>query len=246
MAIIQSAIGGGHAAAVDAIFTNPNAVGNTILVFAIWDSVADPKTITDTNHNDYTVLHAPVGSGLSLGCFIAQNIVAGANTVAINSGGGGDFMILGVIEDDNIAASPSDQFAFATSSALLLDSGPTSPTTHAKDLIIGWGGNESSGATYTAGAGFAMVQQFSDVPNGQALGIEFMEVTTVGVQEATMTQSGAFGSVMAVIALKRGGSTPGGSKGKGPNIMSTEIFGAEIISPSTTIMGTSRRTRISR
>lgn len=246
MAILQSAINGGHAAAIDAVFTNPNGAGNTILVFAIWDSVADPKTITDTNHNVYTVLHAPVGSGLSLGCFIAQDIAAGANTVAINSGGGGDFMILGVIEDDSIAPSPLDQFAFDTSSALLLDSGPTPATTHAKDLIIGWGGNESSGATYTAGVGFAIVKQFSDVPNGQALGIEFMEVTSTGIQDATMTQSGAFGSVMAVIALKRAGATPGGGTGKRPTVFGTIDFGAEIVSPATSIFGTGKRTGIRR
>lgn len=207
MAIIQSAIASGNAAAVPVTFAIDNVLGNSIIVFTQFNAVADAKTITDTQGNSYAPLHAVTGSGFGLQPFIAQNIKAGPNTVSIHSAGGGDFMILGVIEDDAIANSPLDQFTSNAGSTTAMDSGTTGATTNAIDLIVAWGGNESNTATFTAGAGYAIVRQVGDAVSGQAMAVESKEVIATGTQDATMTQSAALSWEMAIVALKRTVST---------------------------------------
>jgi hypothetical protein len=226
--IRQSAVASGAQSNVSPMtvpFLAANLSGDSILVFVEWYATSVTIAVQDSQGNSYASLHGPdveSTSNIATQVFLAQGIKSGANTVTITPSTSVN-MIACVVEDTSLATTPFDKWAQAQqgggSSTTVLDSGSTGATSQPKDVVYGYGGNTDNNNSFSSGGSYTLVNQIgSSVGGGQSFFVEYLEVSTTGVQDATGTQSiatssGAGGWNMGVIALKRNASPGPGSAG---------------------------------
>lgn len=209
MGVLQSWGTSGHAASIDATSGSSVGAGHSIVVAVAWDSQTEIVSVADDNGNTYSSLQGPnhySGASVSTQYFIAQNVVGGAVVkVTVTDASGSQFMLFIAFEDDALALSPLDKHAGTTGSAsTVLDSGATAATTQALELVIGFGANESgSFGTVTPGTGYTLERTINDSVNGQAVFLEYLEVTSTGTQDATTVSTSPFAWSMDCVTLKR-------------------------------------------
>jgi glucose/arabinose dehydrogenase len=182
-------------------FSNANAAGNLIVVYAIWDNTG-AASISDTKGNAYSSV-APAtrwnNNTWSSQVFYAKNVAGGANTVrATFNTSIRSFGIIYIHEYSGVdTTAPLDVSSAAVGSSTGMDSG-SATTTNANDLIFGAGA--SSHTVTAAGPGFTTRR--TDYANRT----EDKVVSGVGLQSATATQN-AQAWVMHMVAFKAASDT---------------------------------------
>ncbi len=187
---------------VSVTFPSPNAAGNLIVAYVIWDN-SGSVFLSDTRGNTYigAISQAKYsGDRANAQVFYAKNVAGGGNSVtatfatAITS-----FGILYIHEYSGIdQVTAVDVTAAATGSASAMNSGSVM-TLNANDLLFG--AAESGNTVTKAGTGYTS--------RSTAHGNMTMDrrVTATGSYNATATQSGN-AWIMQMVAFRVAGSTP--------------------------------------
>jgi chitodextrinase len=187
---------------VSVTFRSPNAAGNLIVAYAVWDN-SGSVSITDTRGNRYLSAIGPSKYSqdkANAQVFYAKNVAAGANTVtatfqrAISAYG-----TLYVLEYSGVdPTDPIDVTSVASGSSSSMSSG-SAATTSANTLLLGAG--ECNMTVTRAGAGYvARTWDFGNV-------VEDRVVASPGSYSATATQNGS-AWVMQMVAFRAASATP--------------------------------------
>jgi len=183
--------------------------GNTIVVGVerATGAAADNVGISDNRGNLYSFVAAAGGHGV----WIASNVVSGATTLTINSGGGA--VGATISEYSGIApTNPVDQTSATSGYAMVANSGLTNTTAQANELVFGFIGHKF----YQRGPsnGFGQVNTFS-IPGGEFVNLtEDKVVSSTGQYNATDSNNGVSNPFDAVVVTLKLGSavatpTPG-------------------------------------
>lgn len=174
--------------------------GNILIGIAEADVVAaNGITFTDNKGNTWSrVKSNAVAATFDLEIWVAYNITGGAGHIvtATDNGGGVDSLI--IVEEWSGAATVSalDQTTGATGSSTALNSGASSSTTQADEVVIG-AGVVSGNVTMTAGAGYSNLTKVNTTFS--TLAFESKIVSATGAQTATIT-AGTSGSWICQVA----------------------------------------------
>jgi hypothetical protein len=216
VAHVQSALQGGGAGPTSATFSNPNAAGNTIIVYVLASHIfasghADPGytlTVTDTQGNTYTPVQALSVSNNANAwedteIFVAANCKAGPNTVTFTPSGGSPTPPTATsITIAEYTGNPAVYPVVANSGALIFANNITSITVSVStgqpsQVVLLFSGTTISSGAEIPPAGFATRQlQFYD-----------KTIAVASTNPYTLTYSGvASGGLLHGIALTNVGS----------------------------------------
>ena len=182
----------GAAAAADsfALAFSSNVTVGSLLVHSIADdnNAGNTTVVSDSKSNTYaqagTVLTQSTGH---LFIYYAMNAVAGATTVTNNPLGSSANIRLAIHEYAGIAlTSALDQTAGTTGNSSAPNSGNTSATTNAIDLVFGGMTHYSSTQTITPGVTFSEIQEIEDA-SIMPFSTEDKGVVATGAQAANWT-----------------------------------------------------------
>jgi hypothetical protein len=198
------------AANLSKAFTGGNVAGNSIIVIAQWaNSSTVTMSVADSNLNSYASLRGPDSNGADGAggsrsqVWLANNIVAGANTVTITPSANAKMMLI-IIEVQNLAVlSAFDQSNWNDSLTPVgpLTSGPIT-TTQAVELLIAYGGTESQAAAISLGSGWQSIQNTSDGPNSQTFFAEYQVATNINTFTGTANISPNSTYGLGIISLR--------------------------------------------
>jgi hypothetical protein len=200
-----------------AAFASPLTNGSIILVAWEGDGVTSTNvanTPTDTAGNTYVRVSSTLENAtFDLEVWYTLNThTTAANKVTITDTGAGIDSIIAVEEWTGAASvTPVDQQTSATSGAspsTALNSGATSATTNANDLIWVAGAAAISGNHLSLAGSFTNLTQNSTTFSN--LGIASQVVSTTGAQTGVMTVSSSSSWCCAVVAIKEAPATVAG------------------------------------
>ncbi len=160
----SSAVEGSGVGSVSASFGGNNRAGNLILAFVRMSTTTQTVIVSDSMGNVYTEAVAQASQtadGHQVHIFYAKNIVGGANRVTANFSSSNNRPWLAIYEYSGLSTTnPLDQTAHAQASSSVANSGMTSTTSSAKELVFAAAGlpGTYSGAV-TAGTGYIMQRQ---------------------------------------------------------------------------------------
>jgi hypothetical protein len=204
----------GDAATIQATFTNPPTAGNTIIVvvasnnaFGLFGAPTDAATGSNTY---LTAKTQGDTQSSSLGVYYAYNITGGSAHQTVTSSGSSECccnypaMSMVAYEVSGLTSTnPIDQTAASFSSsfsATALNSGNTSTTTQASELIFGAGVGAN---TLSVGSGYSNL--IGTIP--PAIAGETKTVSSTGAYNATFTSSSG-GPWACIVATFKSASPP--------------------------------------
>lgn len=185
-ALVQSQTNTGSASTSTITLPSNITAGNTVLV--AYTGGTFPSTPTDSLGNTY---HLAAGGFFSsygeyLDLFYAYNVTAGACTISITSSS--SWSLIALEYSGLITTNPLDKTHTGQgSSGSTIDSGATTTTTQANELVVGIGGSVQN-RTFTAGSGFG---DLLSVRGSLSLASEDMNISATGTQDATFTVNGS-------------------------------------------------------
>jgi hypothetical protein len=159
-----------------------------IVYWSIGTSLATTGGITDSNGSSYTIetTQSPSGTTYSTAAFFAcpTGASAGKNLVATFSPGAASFVYIVAAEYSGInTTTPLDQTAQTTGTASTVDSGATSNTTNANDLLVGLFGTNNGATSWTPGTSYTVEE------SNLGLMLEDQTVSSTGAYHATCTNN---------------------------------------------------------
>jgi hypothetical protein len=241
---------GGSASPTQQFAAATEAGSLLVAIFQVYQG-APLIDITDSQGNTWVVAFSGVISASPYVSYVAYalNTVGGtADVVSFNFTSATVIFTAALAEYSGVNALRSSAFAPGSSSGVV--SGP-SVATVAGDLVIGTIQAENGGAlaTFTPGTPPPFTQRnYYGETTSRIYGV-IEDATATGVTTASQWSNlGADGFELGTLAfVPSTPPTPPSSGGnKKPTVFTTNVFGAEIDSPSTSIFGTGRRTGIYR
>lgn len=146
--------------------------------------------VTDSAHNTYTdaVAQAQTTDGHQVHIFYASNVAGLGNTVTATFSGTNNHPWLAIYEYSGLSTlGPLDQTAHAQGSSTTPSSGATLTTTHANELLFaGLGMVNNNSGTVTAGSGYALQQQDTNLSRAAN---ETLAVSSTGAYTGNFTLS---------------------------------------------------------
>lgn len=159
----QAAAQGTSATSIAAKFPGSNTAGNLIVVFVRASSTTQTVSVSDTAGNAYSeaVGQTQTSDGHQVHIYYAANVAGAANTVTASFSGTNSHPWLAVYEYSGLSkTNPLDRTAHAQGRSTAASSGTTATTRTASELVFaGVGLPATSGASVSAGSGYALEQQ---------------------------------------------------------------------------------------
>jgi hypothetical protein len=208
--IVQHKSGFASNATSASVTLNSNVgAGNMILVFAGSGSTAAPTPVNFATPTMTGETFSPV-SGASQGgtsghgqsaCYAVNSAVGGQKQVTITASGSGtpSDIHVHVIEISGQAASPINATGNTESTTLSVST--SGATTVAACLIIAFFFDDANNRTFSAGSGYATIEQSNDVAGGDAGYSESKTVSSTGTQTATATGNSGDTVEQSIIAI---------------------------------------------
>ena len=200
----SSAVEGSSVSSLSRAFPAGNTAGNLIVALVRMSTTTQTVRVTDSAGNPYTQAVSQVQSadGHQLQIFYARNVIGGANTVKATFSGTNAHPWLAIYEYKGLSAtSPVDQTAAAQGSGTTPNTGASSTTRAANELVFVGTGLPANTVTATAGAGYTMGLQ--DTTTARAA-TESKVVSSTGSYTGTFTLSGTsnWSAVLATFAAE--------------------------------------------
>ena len=196
------------ATTVTATFASAVTAGNMIIAFGGVGSVTpNVPTMTGETFTAWAGASITVAATDAVATWAVDSAVGGQTGVTLTASGASD-MHLHIIEVHGQAASPRD--ASGNKSSATLSVSTSGATTVAADLVLGFFFDNANNQTFTAGAGYAQVEQTNNTGGGDAGFSESKAVAATGVQTATATATGA-DTIEQIIVAVAGTAAAGGT-----------------------------------
>jgi hypothetical protein len=194
----------GAAGAPSSLAYSANVTPGSWLVVGVLDDSGTPTSVTSNVDGALTQIgvtqNAPGQTRCAL--FAKENAVGGATTITVTHAGA--FVGMQILEYSGVLASGSaDQTTGGTGTSATPSSGATGATTQASEIAIGFCVNDSSGKTWTAGAGYTLREANA---NGQ-FQVEEQVLSATGAQTAGWTMSASDGWAATIGTFKTGVAT---------------------------------------
>lgn len=213
---------GSASTTISTSFTSPNAAGNFIIAYVVWNASNTPSTtVTDTAGNTYVAVGVPstTVADSSAQLFYAKNIAAGSNTVMANFSTSSSFQFLYIHEYSNIdKTNPLDQTVNANGFGTAVDSGSLTTTFPTELLFSGSMSfdTESAGTGWTSRSTF-----FNGLTQDQIVSSAgtYNATATIDSSQSWMIQAATFRAAqipppapLAAPVLQGGGTTTTNSR----------------------------------
>ena len=210
IALVQSAAKSVSSSKTDAVaFGSSNTAGNLILAFVRMSTTSQTVKVIDKLGNTYTdaVSQQQTSDGSQIHLFYAKNVKAGSNTVTATFSSTNSHAWLAIYEYSGLNTSaPLDKVAHAQGSSSSPNTGSTSTTSAANELIFGGLGLPyGSGISVSANAGDVLEQQASSGPRGAT---EDAYTTTTGTYAAKFSLSRSTNWSSLVATFSANNATP--------------------------------------
>lgn len=180
-------------------FHTPGASA-TLMIVGVSSSQAI-QSVTDNNSNAYTLIQlglTPAGQFLALAYALNPVISSTQHTAHLAASGSSE--IGGATFLGTASSSPQDRQANTNGTSTAPDSGATSATRFANEVLIGIACHEGSATTWTSGAGYTDITNLS---SGSSPGIklEYQIVSATGTYNGTATLGASRGWAAGIVTF---------------------------------------------
>jgi hypothetical protein len=194
-------------------FTSSTTSSNLIAVLIHTDGTMAATPITDSVGNTYAQCgsNRTSASSYTIAVFYAKSITGGASfTVTAHTTATADTDIMAAEFSGLDTTSPCDQTQSAedATTATALTSGNTATTTVANEALFGgWGSNQTSGITFTAGTSWTARETVSNTTDGHSSGMQTRIVSSTNAYQSDVTLSNGGVIKVAYIATFKGATS---------------------------------------
>lgn len=204
----KSAFGNG-VTSISATFTSSVTAGHMILVFAglAQSSTLNIPTMTGETFTAWAgARNAGTLTNGQTGVWATNSAAGGQTTVTLTFTTAAD-VHLHIFDIAGQAPSPRD--AQGNTEAVALSVTTSGATTNATDLVIGFFYDNALNQTFTAGSGYASVEQTNNTTGGDCAFSESKTVSSTGTQTATASAGGGETREQSIVAISSPGATTG-------------------------------------
>jgi hypothetical protein len=189
--------------------------GNMILAFLGTGStgigINTPTMTGETFSNIAGCTHDGGATAGQIACYAVNSAAGGQKQVTWTVTGGTPDMHVHILEISGQSGSPQDATGNTTSTTLSVST--SGATTTANDLVIGFFYDNPNNRTFSAGSGYAALQQTNNSTGGDSAFSEDKTVSSTGVQTATASGNSGDSCTQGIIAVAGtgGGAAPIGA-----------------------------------